>query len=265
MLFIKQALVFTTLLCSALAAPHHHDDSIVDWERLNSILDSIDSEALHSVLHAFTPKFRDGVFSKDRAAIEHVHSENPILASKIVYIAKRQNNGTTTESRPSSTAGVRTTNNANSPSPTTVAAVAPAVSSAVSEQITQTSASPRPTTILIAPSASSGETPIATVSGAVVYSTQGGGVVTRTSSAVTVRFTQSTSTHLYYSTAPDGTVMTSTSLVVVNAPVTETAVPTGAAGAAATSAGLQNAADRSNHNNVFAGFVLGAAGLFLGL
>lgn len=66
---------------------------------------------------------------------------------------------------------------------------------------------------------------------------------------------------------PDGTVVTSTSLIVVNAPVTETAVPTGAAGAAATSgdAGLQNAADRSNTNNAFVGLVIGAAGLFLGL
>lgn len=265
MLFIKQALVFTTLLSSTFAAPHHNDDSIVDWNRLNSILDSIDSNVLHNVLHSFTPKFRDGVFSKDRAAIEHVHSHNPILASKIVYIAKRQNSNETTTAQSATTgAGVITS---NSPSSTSIASVAPAVSSAVESQITETKSTPKPTTIEIAPSTAPGEVAVSTVPGGVVFSTEGGGVVTKTSSAVTVRFTRSTSTHLYYSTAPDGTITTSTAVVVVNAPVTETAVPTGAQGAAATSgsAGLQNSAERPNTNNFFVGLVLGAAGLYLGL
>jgi len=240
--------VLTTLVASAFvsAAPQHHDDSIVDWDRLSAILDDIDANVLHNVLHNLAPKFRDGVFSKDRAAIEHVHSENPVIASKLVYIAKRQNNGTT----PAVVAD---------PSPTSVEPVAPTISDAVSSLITASTV-PAPTTIEIAPSTSSGEVAVSTVDGGVVFSTQGGGVVTRTSSAIGVRFTPSTSTHTYFSTADNGEVSTSTSLVVVNAPVTETAVPTGAAGAAQSSSdpGLQNTAARSSPESILLG-MLGTA------
>jgi len=86
-------------------------------------------------------------------------------------------------------------------------------------------------------------TPVATTNGGVVFSTEGGGLVTLTSSALSVHFTPSTSTHLYYTTLPDGSVRTSTQVVVVNAPVTDTGDATGAAGAAATTGGdpgLQN-------------------------
>ena len=253
----RQALLFTTLLTSTIvsAAPQNHDDSIVDWDRLSAILDDIDVSVLHNVLHNLSPKYRDGVFSKDRAAIEHVHSENPVMASKLVYIAKRQNNGTT----PAST-----------PSATVVPLVAPTISDAVSSLITASTV-PNPTTIEVAPSTNPGEVAIQTVPGGVVFSTEGGGVVTKTSSAIGVRFTQSTSTHTYYSTAPDGSVSTSTSLVVINAPVTETAAATGAAGAAQSSGdpGLQNAAGRSSPESVFLGMLgtafVGVAGLFAAL
>lgn len=232
---LQRSLIFATLLTWAFvsAAPHHHtDDSIVDWPRLSAILDVIDDNVLHNVLHNLSPKFRDGIFSKNRAAIEHIHSETPVLASKLVYIAKRQNNGTTTSSTPTSSS---------------IAPVAPTISDAVSSQITATTV-PAPTTVDIAPTTKSGEVAVSTVPGGVVFSTAGGGLVTRTSSAVTVRFTPSTSTRYFYSTAANGQVTTSTSLVVVNAPVTETAVPTGAAGQAATSSspGLQNTADRTS-------------------
>lgn len=256
MVGLRQAFVFTTLVASAFvsAAPQHHDDSIVDWDRLATILDGIDANVLHNVLHNLSPKFRDGVFSKDRAAIEHVHSENPVMASKLVYIAKRQNNGTTSAAP-------------TTPSSTSIEPVAPTVSEAVSSLITASTV-PAPTTIEIAPSTNSGEVAVSTVDGGVVFSTEGGGVVTRTSSAVGVRFTPSTSTHTYYSTAADGSVSTSTSLVVVNAPVTETAVQTGAAGAAQSSGdpGLQNAAARSSPESVFLGMLgtafVGVVGLF---
>ncbi|KAK5099582.1 hypothetical protein LTR70_002337 [Exophiala xenobiotica] len=256
----RQALLFTTLLTSAFvsAAPQNHDDSIVDWGRLSAIIDDLDANVLHNVLHNLSPKFRDGVFSKDRAAIEHVHSENPVMASKLVYIAKRQNNGT-------AVAAVTDT-----PSATSVEEVAPTVSDAVSSLITASTV-PAPTTIELAPSTNPGEIAVSTVPGGVVFSTEGGGVVTRTSSAVNVRFTRSTSTHTYYSTAADGSVTTSTSLVVVNAPVTETAVATGAAGAAQASSdpGLQNAAGRSSPESLFLGMIgaglVGVVGLFVAL
>jgi len=255
----RQALLFTTLLTSAFvsAAPQNHDDSIVDWGRLSAIIDDLDANVLHNVLHNLSPKFRDGVFSKDRAAIEHVHSENPVMASKLVYIAKRQNNGTAAAVSPT-------------PSATSVEEVAPTVSEAVSSLITA-STLPAPTTIELAPSTNPGEIAVSTVPGGVVFSTEGGGVVTRTSSAVNVRFTRSTSTHTYYSTAADGSVTTSTSLVVVNAPVTETAVATAAAGAAQASGdpGLQNAAGRSSPESVFLGMLgaalVGVVGLFVAL
>jgi len=253
---LRPAFVFTLLASTFVsAAPQHHDDSIVNWDRLSAILDDIDANVLHNVLHNLSPKYRDGVFSKDRAAIEHVHSENPVMASKLVYIAKRQNNGTTTAATSSSTS---------------IEAVAPTVSEAVSSLITASTV-PAPTTIEIAPSTDPGEVAISTVDGGVVFSTTGGGVVTKTSSAVGVRFTPSTSTHTYYSTAADGSVSTSTSLVVVNAPITETAVPTGAAGAAQSSGdpGLQNAAARSSPESVFLGMLgtafVGVVGLFAAL
>lgn len=253
----RKALFFAALFTSTLvsAAPHHNDDSIVNWNRLSELIDRIDNNVLHSVLHNLSPNFRDGVFSKDRAAIEHIHSTNPVMASKLVYIAKRQGNGTTTE-RGTTAAAVPTSTS-----------VAPAVSQAVSSQLTA-STLPAPTTVEVAPSTAPGEVAISTVPGGVVFSTQGGGVVTRTSSAVGVSFTRSTSTHLFTYTAADGSIQTSTSLIVVNAPVTATAVATGAAGQAATSGnpGLQNAGNRQSElSNLFSAAALGLLGLFVAL
>jgi len=264
---LQRLVVFATLIISTFvyAAPQHHDDSIVDWGRLSALLDTIDNHALHAVLHNLAPKFRDGVFSKDRAAIEHVHSANPVMASKLVYMAKRATNGTTT----AAVAVGASTSKAAATTTSSVESVAPEVSSAVSSQLTQ-SALPSPTTVMVAPTTPPGATAISTVAGGVVYSTIGGGVVTETSSAVGVSFTKSTSTHYFYSTGANGIVTTSTSLVVVNAPVTATAVATGAAADAATSSsspGLQkNGASRNQ--NILGGFgaaVVGVLGLFVAL
>lgn len=251
---LRKALVFATILISTAvsAAPHNHDDSIVDWDRLSAIIDNIDNNVLHSVLHNLAPKFRDGVFSKDRAAVEHIHSTNPVMASKLVFIAKRQNNGTAAAAAPSSTS---------------VAPVAATVSEAVASQITA-STLPAPTTIQVAPSTAPNEVAVSTVPGGVVFSTQGGGVVTRTSSALGVSFTRSTSTHLFTYTAADGTIQTSTSLIIVNAPVTATAVPTGAAGQAASSGspGLQNAGSRQTElGSLLSAAAFGILGFFVAL
>lgn len=246
--------LLTSTLLSAADTPKS-DDSVVDWGHLSSILDNIDNNVLHRVLHNLSPKFQDGVFSKDRAAIEHVHSHNPVLATKLVYIAKRQNNGTATG------AGVLPV---AAPASTTqsVAPVAPTISNAVSSQIFNTASStPRPTTITVAPSPPPNAVVVSTVPGGVVYSTQGGGVVTLTSSAVGVRFTKSTSTSLYYTTLPNGQVLTSTSLIVVNAPVTGADVATGAAAATASGTpGLQNGAVKAGAFGL-GSFLAGALGL----
>lgn len=253
---LRQILIFATFLLSALvsAAPQSNDDSIVDWGKLSSLLDTIDNNVLHSVLHNLSPKFRDGVFSHDRAAIEHVHATNPPLASKLVYIAKRQNNGTTTAAR--------------APTTTSIAPVAATISDVLSSLIVASTV-PVPTTIRLAPSTASNEVAVSTVPGGVVFSTLGGGgVVTKTSSAVGVSFTRSTSTHIFTYTASDGSIQTSTSLIVVNAPVTATAVQTGAQGAQASGAGLQNGATRHTSNELSAllsAAVFGVLGFFVAL
>lgn len=244
-----KVLVFSTLLISAFASPRytHHEDSLVDWERLSNLLDTIDTGVLHQVLHSLSPKYQDGVFSKDRSAIEVVHSENPVVASKLVYIAKRQSNSTIT----SSAAPETSTTPAQS-------SAAESVSSQLASQITA-SQLPSPTTILVAPSTPAGLTPVSTISNGVVYKTVGGGYVTVTSQQIGVSFTRSTSTRLFYTTLPNGDVQTSTSLIVVNAPVT--AVATGAAGSEQTSsAGLQNGAAKAT-GAAIVGFFAGAAGL----
>lgn len=234
---IRKAFIFGTLIAGALGSPRHtqeDDNSLMSWENFRALLDTVDPSSLHSVLHSLSPKFQDGVFSHDRSAIEHVHSENPVIASKLVHIArKRQDNSTTTATSTSAT-----TTNAQESS------IQASISSVLSSAVLASTV-PAATTLTVAPSTPPSATAIATTDGAVVFSTVGGGLVTLTSEAVGVRFTPSTSTHLAYTTLPDGTISTSTSLVVVNAPVTDAPDATGAAGAAATTGGdpsLQDAA-----------------------
>jgi hypothetical protein len=240
MVGLRKAFVFSSLLLGAFSSPAHtpsDDSSLHNWDAFSVLLDSIDPAALHSVLHSLSPKFQDGVFSKDRAAIEHVHSENPIIASKLVHLAKKRQASNSTTTTSSSTASTPAQSSADSESSSRAASVSSILSSAI-----LASTVPAATTITVAPTAPPSATPVATDNGAVVFSTVGGGLVTLTSSAVDVHFTPSTSTHLFYTTLPDGSVRTSTSVVVVNAPVTDTNDATGAAGAATTtgSPGLQN-------------------------
>lgn len=264
MLGLRNAFIFTTLLLGASCSPAHlpsDDDALISWETFSSILDTIDSAALHSVLHSFSPKFQDGVFSKDRAAIEHVHSENPVIASKLVHLAKKRqdSNSTTTAS---STASTPAQSSVESESSSRAASVSSILSSAIFA-----STVPAATTVTVPPTTPPSATAVATTDGAVVFSTLGGGLVTLTSSALDVSFTPSTSTRLFVTTAPDGTVHTSTSVVVVNAPVTETSDATGAAGAATTtgSPGLQNEGSLPQTGGLAAVLAGLCAGLFFAL
>ncbi|EXJ83245.1 hypothetical protein A1O1_06864 [Capronia coronata CBS 617.96] len=258
-----KALVFGSLVLGVLSSPRHteeDDKSLVNWGSFQALLDTVDPAALHSVLHSLSPKFQDGVFSKDRAAIEHVHSENPVIASKLVHLArKRQVSNTTATTTSSSTPAQSTVEQQSS---SRAASVSSILSSAI-----YASTVPGATTVTVAPSTPTSATAVSTSDGAVVFSTVGGGLVTLTSSAVGVRFTPSTSTHLYYTTLPDGSIETSTSVVVVNAPVTDSQDATSAAGAAATttsSPGLQNAAS-SNTIGTLLMVVLGFGGCILAL
>lgn len=240
---LRKALLLSTLFVCVLSSPatkqtQKDSAAIVDWNEFNSLLDSVDSDAIHHALHSLAPKFKDGVFSKDRSAIEQVHSENPLIASKLVHIAKRQSssNATTTSTTPtpSTPAQSSASSSASSESSSRAASVSSALSSAI-----YASTVPSPTSILVAPTTPNSATPVATTKGAVIFSTYGGGLVTLTSSSEGVSFTPSTSTHLYYTTLPNGNVETSTSVVVVNAPLTagggDAAGVTNSAGAAATS------------------------------
>lgn len=230
-MFFHKALVFSTLFLSAFSSPQQqsatrtHEDRITDWDALQSLLDTIDTTVLHGVLHQLTPKFKDGIFSKDRSAIEHVHSQNPAVATKLVHIAlKRQ--------------ASNSTHSSTIVSPASTSEVKSSISSKLSSQIHASTVPPK-TTLTVAPTHPSNAVPISTGHGGVVYSTIGGGVVTETSQVVGVSFTPSTSYHLYYTTLPNGQVETSTSVVVVNAPQTSSA-GTAAGAAATTSPGLQN-------------------------
>ncbi|KAK6369332.1 hypothetical protein LTS17_009674 [Exophiala oligosperma] len=242
MFSLRKAFVISTLVLGAWTSPHTPDDdkSLINWDAFHSLLDTIDPAALHSVLHQLSPKFQDGVFSKDRAAIEHVHSENPVIASKLVHLAKKRQDSNSTTTRTSSSSSSE----------------AASISSILSSEILASTV-PGATTITVPPSTPASATAVATSDGGVVYSTFGGGV----------RFTPSTSTHLYYTTAADGSVETRTSVVVVNAPVTGATDATGAAGAAATtgSPGLQNAASSQYKTGSFVMALLGVAGWFFAL
>ncbi|KAI9876898.1 MAG: hypothetical protein M1823_007193, partial [Watsoniomyces obsoletus] len=203
-------------------------DDLPSWPHLSSLLDSIDSTVLHGVLHQLSPQFKDGVFSKDRSAVEHVHSQNPAVASKLVHIAlKRQASNSTASASASASASSR----------------AASISSALNSQI-RASTVPGRTTVFVPPDAPARATAIATIDGGVVYSTIGGGLVTLASSALEVSFERSTSSNVFVTTLPNGDVQTQTSVVVVNAPVTATDDSAGTAGAAATTGnpGLQDAA-----------------------
>ena len=227
-MLLRRALLLSSLIFSSFASHSHHtdEDDAPSWPKLSALLDTIDSTVLHGVLHQLAPKFQDGVFSKDRSAIEHVHSENPVVASKLVHIAlKRQAANSTT---------------------------AASISSVLSSQI-RASTVPGETTVLVAPDAPARATAVATVDGGVVYSTIGGGLVTLKSSAVDVSFSRSTESNVFVTTLPDGTVQTQTSVVVVNAPVTATDDAAGTAGAAATTGnpGLQDAATGLKISGIF--------------
>lgn len=128
---LRKAFIFSTLLLGSLSSPANSpadESSLFDWDAFSSLLDSTDPAALHSVLHSLSPKFQDGVFSKDRAAIEHVHSENPVIASKLVHLAKKRqaSNSTTT-----STASTPAQSSVASESSSRAASVSSILSSAI--------------------------------------------------------------------------------------------------------------------------------------
>jgi hypothetical protein len=240
MIFLRHALVLGTFLLTALASPTVQPaDAVVDWDLFHRLVDNVDESSIHSILHKLAPKFKHGVFSKDRSAIEQVHSENPLLATSLLSLARRQSNTTTTQSSNPSSA-------AEASSAASVSSEEASISSAVAASALTASTVPAPTSLALAPTTPNGATAVTTQTGEVVYSSSGGGLVTVASSIAFVTYQRSSQEVLSTYTLPNGQLTTATSVVVVNAPVTgsvETAP--GTAGAAQTTgggAGLQSGA-----------------------
>lgn len=90
------AALFVGLLTVVKADQTPQDaEAVADVEQFNRLLDQTDPPTLHAALHDYSPKkFKHGMFKEDRTAVEAIHKEEPSLASTIVAIAKRQDNGT---------------------------------------------------------------------------------------------------------------------------------------------------------------------------
>jgi hypothetical protein len=80
-------------------------------EAFQDLLNALPEESLHVALNSLT-KFKDGVFESDRHGVEHVHQDNPPLATKLIVAAvqdlkKRQqsSNGTASATPPPQTSG----------------------------------------------------------------------------------------------------------------------------------------------------------------
>lgn len=65
-----------------------------DSSTFSFLLNAASGEALHEVLHRYFPnRFKDGVYPSDKTAMEAVHREDPMLATSLVNLAKRQGGG----------------------------------------------------------------------------------------------------------------------------------------------------------------------------
>jgi len=289
MMFFRQALLFSTLLLTTLATPGpaEQSNSAVDWDLFHRLLESVDDQSIHAILHSLAPKFKHGVFSKDRSAIEQVHSENPPLATSLIHLAKRQSNSTVTSSISPASSSIASVESSLSSVATSLSSAASSLTSLqsslkttiTSAQASQSSASasltsaegslsselaassaftastkPAPTSLALAPTTPSGATPVATSKGAVVFSSSGGGLVTVASSTAFITYSRSRSEVLSTYTLPNGQLTTATSVVVVNAPITASIDSSpGTAGAASTtgsSAGLQSGASGPNQPRI---------------
>lgn len=93
---------------------HHVDSKMAMAEaqgsngELAEALQKASPDLLHRLLHAYLPeRYQHGVFATDKDAINAISEKDPSVASAIVQIAKRQDNGSnnnsTTAAAPSST------------------------------------------------------------------------------------------------------------------------------------------------------------------
>ncbi|KAL9108495.1 MAG: hypothetical protein Q9227_006710 [Pyrenula ochraceoflavens] len=237
------AVLFSFLFTVAISSPAPAERDHASFQQL---LSDVSSDSIHKVLHEWSTKFQDGIFSKDITAIEMVHSENAHLATKLVNLAKRQGGTssnstvtpTTTSSSPVTTTTPPTTT-PTTPSSSRQSSSSHAPSSG-STTIAPSTTPPAVTTssTLVPASSPSSASPVSTSSNGVVFSSSNGGMTTVPTSSKPVTYRPSSSTVLSTTTLPDGSQSTMTSFTVVNAPDTNpAAAPTGSAGAGSGSGG----------------------------
>ncbi|MCJ1439612.1 MAG: hypothetical protein MMC23_000092 [Stictis urceolatum] len=96
---ISHALLLAAPISAAVISGYvsQEDEVQMDHQAFQRLLDQVDPPALHAALHNFNPKkFKHGSFEGDRKAAEAIHWENPVHASSMVIVAKRQADNATT-------------------------------------------------------------------------------------------------------------------------------------------------------------------------
>lgn len=104
--------------------PEPSDLSVDGHQQFRELLEALPEQSIHAALHEnLHPKYQDGVYQHDKAALEAVHSANPPLATRVLAVAaldliKRQNVSTpttsSTETTPTSPSGESTTETSSS-------------------------------------------------------------------------------------------------------------------------------------------------------
>jgi hypothetical protein len=175
MLSLRALLLVTLSLTASVLAqekPHPTDLQIDSRKQFHELLNALPEESLHAALHMHHPNFRDGVYEKDKSAVEAVHSSNPPLATRLLAVAaleliKRQNGSVpATSTTPPATSSqttvvvpvvVSTTNSAGSTIVSTTSAIA---SASVSVAVPVTTTNSQGSTVVTS----------STVAGAIVVS-----------------------------------------------------------------------------------------------
>ncbi|KAH8600948.1 hypothetical protein B0O99DRAFT_589822 [Bisporella sp. PMI_857] len=133
------AVLTATMVCG-MTPRVPRSPSTDDQKKLLAILDSVEPNSLHGLLHEHVDQYKDGVFQEDKAAIAAIHQQDAEIASSLVNLVKKQegsnNNGTTVP--PVTSTEVTTTE-----STTTV--TAPRTPSTTTPQTSTTPTAPPPT------------------------------------------------------------------------------------------------------------------------
>ncbi|KAH8820043.1 hypothetical protein F5884DRAFT_34685 [Xylogone sp. PMI_703] len=207
-----------------------------------SLLDSVSPSSLHDILHKhLKDKFKHGVYSEDKAALEAVHKTNAAAATSLVELAKRQSGptGNGTVSSPPTSSSVpppppsstpTSTPSSEAPPPSSTTTTTPPPTSSQAPPSTTPSTTPPTTSTSSSVSSSATSTPTSTPT-----PSSAPPPASTPDNTPTQRFT--TSKVIVTSTLPGGEVSTVTELTIVAATGDSTA---SAPSKASISASLQS-------------------------